>query len=156
MIAQKSLESIALTDAEFYQAVRNQIVHEDDLIAQRLSWLVSSQSFLFTVYAIALSGLAPDQNRIEMFERQLKLIWKLIPFIAISTTGLIYCGILAGVLAMQSLRVSFQKQFGRKGDSIVPAVQGNVWTLLLGHAAPLVLPVILTGVWCVIWLRGGG
>ncbi len=150
-----SLESIKLTDAEFYQAVRNQIVHEDDLIAQRLSWLVSSQSFLFTAYAIVLNGLAPDQNRIGEFDRQLKLIWHAIPIIAIATTALIYCGILAGVIAMQSLRASFRKQFGHTGDSIVPAVQGNVWTLLLGHIAPLVLPLILAYAWCLISARGG-
>ena len=36
-------------------AVRSQIEYEDNLVANRLSWLIASQSFLFTGYAIVLN-----------------------------------------------------------------------------------------------------
>jgi hypothetical protein len=36
--------------------LRDQLQHEDNLITQRLSWLMGSQAFLFTAYAIVLNG----------------------------------------------------------------------------------------------------
>lgn len=147
-----SLEAAKLTDAEFYQAVRAQIVHEDDLIAQRLSWLVSSQSFLFTAYAIVLNGPLAARNAI--WARQQLLIYQVIPGIAMVSAILIYCGIIAGTLAMHSLRRAFQAHFEPQGPSVVPAIQGNGRDLVLGHIAPLTLPVIFAAVWVVIWIRG--
>ena len=36
--------------------IQARLSHEDDLINQRISWLVNSQSFLLTAYAITLNG----------------------------------------------------------------------------------------------------
>src|SRR5204863_2997643 len=41
-------------EVEFYHLVRRRIEHEDSLTVNRLSWLVGSQSFLFTAYALTL------------------------------------------------------------------------------------------------------
>ena len=46
-----------LTALEYYNLIRERIEHEDNLIVQRLTWLVGSQSFLFTAYAIASNYL---------------------------------------------------------------------------------------------------
>jgi hypothetical protein len=43
--------------------IQARLSHEDDLINQRISWLVNSQSFLLTAYAITLNGLAADSGR---------------------------------------------------------------------------------------------
>ena len=51
-----------LSALDSYQLFRSRIEHEDNLIIQRLSWLLASQAFLFTAYAIttnALSTLEP-------------------------------------------------------------------------------------------------
>ena len=36
--------------------IRRRIEHEDNLLNQRVSWVVSSQAFLLTGYAILLNG----------------------------------------------------------------------------------------------------
>ncbi len=41
-----SLEEYPLTPLDYYNVVRSRIEHEDNLVVQRLSWLVASQSFL--------------------------------------------------------------------------------------------------------------
>jgi hypothetical protein len=41
-----------LSPADWYRTIRDQIQHEDNLIVQRLSWLMAAQSFFFTGYAI--------------------------------------------------------------------------------------------------------
>src|ERR1700677_351087 len=47
---------------DYYDQVRHQIEHEDDLITQRISWLMASQSFLFSAYAIVLNGLKSGEK----------------------------------------------------------------------------------------------
>ena len=42
--------------------IYRQLEHEDSPMINRLSWLVASQSFLFTAYAIVLNGAAQLQN----------------------------------------------------------------------------------------------
>ena len=49
--AKTVLESISRI--EYYQIIRSQIEHEDNLINQRLSWFVAAQAFLFSAYAIS-------------------------------------------------------------------------------------------------------
>ena len=56
-------------DVRFYQAIRARIEHEDGLTVNRLSWLVGSQSFLFTAYALTLNGLAAGREG-PMADRQ--------------------------------------------------------------------------------------
>src|SRR5512132_50418 len=41
-----------------YHYLREEIRHQDNLINARLSWLVSSQSFLLSGFAVALNGSA--------------------------------------------------------------------------------------------------
>lgn len=46
-------------DITIYQAFRGQLEHEDNLINQRVSWLVGSQSFLFVPYVLLVTA-APN------------------------------------------------------------------------------------------------
>ena len=53
---------------ERLEALRRRIEHEDNLINQRLSWLVASQAFLLTALAISLNA-TPNQSRPPMWRR---------------------------------------------------------------------------------------
>ena len=44
----------SISGIQYYQIIRSQIEHEDNLINQRLSWFVAAQAFLFSAYAILL------------------------------------------------------------------------------------------------------
>ena len=46
-----------------FSLIQSRLSHEDDLVNQRVSWLVNSQSFLLTAYAITLNGLAADASK---------------------------------------------------------------------------------------------
>ena len=63
-------------EISYGDAVRRQIEHEDVLIVNRLSWLIASQSFLFTAYAIMLNG--PVLTRNEHFAAHGELLVKII------------------------------------------------------------------------------
>ena len=47
--------------ADWYRTIRDQIQHEDNLIVQRLSWLMAAQSFFFTGYAIIANATPQAQ-----------------------------------------------------------------------------------------------
>jgi hypothetical protein len=89
--AKTVLESIS--GIRYYEIIRSQIEHEDNLINQRLSWFVAAQAFLFSAYAILLN--AAPQVRLEGFATQQEILFFLIPLVAIGVSILIYnshCG----------------------------------------------------------------
>jgi hypothetical protein len=52
---------------EALEIIRRRLEHEDNLVNQRLSWILSSQAFLLTGYAILLN--APGELRSEVYVR---------------------------------------------------------------------------------------
>jgi len=136
-------------ELSYGDAVRRQIEHEDVLIVNRLSWLIASQSFLFTGYAIILNG--PVLTRNEHYAVHGELLVKIIPLLAISAGTLIYLGICGGVRVMANLRRELARHHAAIGN-LRPAIQGTPLTLFLGHCAPLGLPPIFAVAWTILLL----
>jgi hypothetical protein len=135
-----------------YKLFRDRIEHEDNLIVQRLSWLVASQSFLFTAYAITTNGLTGLDPKINgRYLEQATLLFRLIPTVATCVAVLIYISILAALRAIRQIRRLYQA----KGISPeVPPLQTAASTRLLGLSAPLLLPLLFISVWLVLLLNG--
>lgn len=134
-----------------YDLVRAQLQHEDTLITQRLSWLIASQAFLFSAYAITLN--APATGRSADFAHQQELLAILVPLVASAISVLILGTIIAGKLAMWRLLRHFFKYAPAKIPPEYPEIQGARLTRGLGISAPLLLPIIFTGVWIFLLLR---
>jgi len=141
-----------LSELEAYQLFRSRIEHEDNLIIQRLSWLLASQAFLFTAYAITTNGLSSLEPKIaSRFFEQSGLLFRLIPTVAIGVALLIYIGILAALRAIRQLRRLYQ---ARPTSPDLPPIQTAATTRLLGLSAPLLLPLLFISVWLVLLLNG--
>src|SRR5437868_15278785 len=98
-----------MTALETYQLFRGRIEHEDNLIVQRLSWLVASQAFLFTAYAITTNGVTSLDPKISgRYYEQAVLLFRLIPTVAISVAVLIDISILAALRAIRQIRRLYQ------------------------------------------------
>src|SRR5579872_1995260 len=137
-----------------YKLFRDRIEHEDNLIVQRLSWLVASQSFLFTAYAITTNGLTSvDPKLAGGFAEQAGLLFRLIPTVAICVALLIYISILAALKAIRQIRRIYQS---KPIPPDLPPIQTGATTRLLGLSAPLLLPVLFVSVWLVLLLNGPG
>jgi len=141
-------------DLEFYQLIRRRIEHEDGLTVNRLSWLVGSQSFLFTAYALTLNGLAAGGLG-PLADRQ-ALLCRLIPLIGVATTALIYAGLIASGRAMVWLRGLLRERLGDEADLGLPIVHSPIGIVWLGQLAPRVLPLVFLIVWLALLLIGGG
>jgi hypothetical protein len=145
-----------LSALQYYSLFRERIEHEDNLVVQRLSWLVASQSFLFTAYAIVTNGLATQPQVISPhFMDQLKLLFRLIPIVGTLTCALIYISILAAIASMRALRDSYHSRFGKQ-ERDLPPIMTRAPIRLFGHSASVLLPLVFICVWAILWMRGFG
>jgi hypothetical protein len=132
---------------DWYRTIRDQIQHEDNLIVQRLSWLMAAQSFFFTGYAIVAN--AAPQARNPLLAKQQDLLFKTIPAVACISDILIYCSVIAGVLALYRLRRAYATHVSSVGD--FPEILGSQLTRLLGMASPILLPLVFLIAWLIVW-----
>lgn len=129
------------------EEIRRRIEHEDNLLNQRVSWLVSSQAFLLTGYAILLN--APLDLRTEQHVRDHALLMKLIPITSLCITVLLWIAMLAGIAAMRALRACAQKHPTNDASHI----QGSRATRILGLAPIALIPAVFLVTWLLIVMR---
>jgi hypothetical protein len=141
----------SISEIQYYQIIRSQIEHEDNLINQRLSWFVAAHAFLFSAYAILLN--APSQVRLERFGTQRELLFFLIPLVAIGVSILIYMTVIAAMLATANLRRLLKTHMNEKDSALLPPVQGFRQTLLLGQASLILIPVLFMMSWIVLLFK---
>jgi hypothetical protein len=132
---------------DWYRTIRDQIQHEDNLIVQRLSWLMAAQSFFFTGYAIIAN--ASPQARNPLLAKQQDLLFNIIPGVACISDILIYCSVIAGVLALYRLRRAYATHVSSVGG--FPEIQGSPLTRCLGIASPILLPLVFLIAWLIVW-----
>ena len=144
-----------LSDASFldyYRILRGQIEHEDNLVGSRISWFVTSQSFLFSAYAIIATGFFNTTDNSVLGAKHVLLV--VIPSIAISTSILILLAIFSGIQAMSAIRSRYTKLTGKSNDSsLLPPIQGDPFNRKLGMAAPVLLPPLFMAVWIFLLMR---
>jgi hypothetical protein len=135
-----------ISPLERYQLFRNRIEHEDNLIMQRLSWLMASQSFLFTAYAIVTNGMSisPTAAAANVFANHLSTLGQIIPIVALLNSLLIFVSILAALKAIRELRRGYQQRPGAL--EIIPLQTSRV-ARVLGLSAPVLLPPLFLAVW---------
>jgi hypothetical protein len=144
----QQIDERSIDPLDYYRIVRGQLEHEDNLITNRLSWLIASQSFLFTAYAILAGNVS--QGVISDPRRQLLV---LIPGIAGLTCIFIFLAILGGVIAMHNLRKLHRRHSSSAHNQTLPPVQGYHATQFLGLVAPILLPILFTSVWVYLLIR---
>jgi hypothetical protein len=134
-----------ISPLERYQLFRNRIEHEDNLIMQRLSWLMASQSFLFTAYAIVTNGLtASPLAGGNVFVSRLSTLARIIPIVALLNSLLILVSILAALKAIRELRSGYCEKPGIL--EVIPLQTSRI-ARTLGLSAPVLLPLLFLAVW---------
>ncbi len=151
-----STETSNSSDAEsrfldYYRILRGQIEHEDNLVGSRISWFVTSQSFLFSAYAIIAGGITPNTSKAGLDAKHVLLV--VIPLMAIATSVLILIAIYSGIAAMTAIRQRYSRLVPKPDDSPLPPIHGNARTRALGMAAPVLLPPLFMAVWIFLLVR---
>lgn len=125
----------------FADLLRVRLDREHELLMHRTNWVVGTQAFLFSVYAIALNDRA-FARMTGTATRSGRLI-AVLPWTAISSLVLFYVAILAAVGAMVHLR-----RHVPPSDPRSAILDGAAFFRAAGLAAPLLIP----GVFLVSWL----
>ena len=126
-------------DLRVYDVLRARLEHEDGLIVHRLSWLMASQSFLFTAYAIALNGPPAAARLLD-----------LMPLVGILSATLVFGGILAALKAMRWIGATFEERGVTATALGLPALLTPAPIRRFGLAAPVLLPPLFILAWA--WL----
>ena len=124
--------------------IQSRLSHEDDLINHRISWLMNSQSFLLTAYAITLNGLAGDVGRPEAAVQR-KLL-QLLPTTAIGCVILVAISVIGGMFALSELRQMAIAKFPKDRVDLIcsPRIQ------FLGISAPILIPLVFLFIWIAV------
>jgi len=136
---------------DYYRILRGQIEHEDNLVGSRLSWFVTSQSFLFSAYAIIATGFQGIATQSTLDAKHVLLV--IIPSVAIGTSVLILLAIISGIRAMSALRKRYVQLTAQWDDALLPPIQGDQLNRMIGMAAPALLPPLFMAVWFFLLMR---
>jgi len=121
--------------------LRQRIEHEDNLINQRLSALVGSQSFLLTAFAISLN--APKEFFSPHYQPVHRVLTHMLPVAGIASVVVLLLTMLGAVLALHGLR----KMADRLTTPEDPPVHSSTSVRWLGNAAVVGVPVIFLALW---------
>jgi hypothetical protein len=127
-------------------ALKDRLDRETDLIIQRTAWVVGSQAFLFSAYAVSLG--APAHAATPDIEAQSRLLVRLIPWVSLVSLFLLLVTIGAGVAAWFHMR-GHRVRIGALG----PFSDTGPILRIAGLAAPLLVPVAFLATWLALLLR---
>jgi hypothetical protein len=141
---------------KFYEALRNQIIHEDNLCNHRMTWLIGLQAFLFGAYGFSLSaegaaGAVPGAAVLNVISSAR---------IGFAVAGMlspipVLFALWAAVRSIAALVDRWHEKFTTDDHESCPQIIGNHSPekqrgTLLGQTPLFAIPVLLTGVWIYI------
>jgi len=127
-----------------FSLLQARLSHEDDLINQRISWLVNSQSFLLTAYAITLNGLAADASKpLAIVQRKLL---NLLPLVGVACVLLVCVALIGGRCALGELRRFARAEFPKDRLFLV----SKPTTQFFGVSAPVLIPIVFLAIWLAV------
>jgi hypothetical protein len=132
------------SDPAFQLQLRMQIDRETDLLGQRTAWVMASQAFLFSAYAIAVNAHA-DPTAPRGGTRP-QLLVNVIPWLSLLSLLLLVVTIVGGLIALVRLRSLFLSCAEPKIRALDPGPIARV----AGLAAPLFVPMIFLVAWVVL------
>ena len=127
-----------------FSLIQARLSHEDDLVNQRVSWLVSSQSFLLTAYAITLNGLAADASKpLAIVQRKLL---ELLPIVGAACVLLVCVALIGGLCAISELRRFAATKYQKDRLFLI----SKPTTQFLGVSAPVLIPLAFLVIWTAV------
>lgn len=128
-----------------------QIRIEFELIGHRMTWLVISQSFLFSAFATTL-GLADRADGVGHATKALRLLLPWLGMLAALLAGIAIAAAHAVIIRLKGRRDDLEQEAERAFGYDRLGVSGSTWPHLFGNAASVLLPWVLVAVWAfLLW-----
>jgi hypothetical protein len=124
---------------DFYDYTTQQIERENDLINNRLSWMLTFQGFLFAALALVVN---------KDTEPAVGLIFKnVLPIIGIAVALLAFLGVLAAYISIDNIKQKWKKQLGNQQ---YPPAHGTPLASFLGRITSYGIPISIVIAWLLI------
>jgi len=130
--------------------IASEIKHEDDLLSQRTTWLVISQSFLFGTF-VAVLGLKPEGGLALAFA---KLLVVVIPLVGVLLPIVILLSLYAAASAIRQWRAEHDRlcETPEGGALEWPRLRHRTAVVFLGHLLPITVATGFTLAWVAIMI----
>ncbi|SRR6266536_3606435 len=140
-----------------YERVRGRIEHENTLILERVTWLLTSEAFLFVAYG-ALLLVDPAKN--GAFLAQAGRLFRVIPILGLVCVVAVYGSIVAATHAIEDARGDYEtrRQLRREEEDCASCrnsplrIMTEGWIRRAGMLPAHVVPGALGGVWIYLLL----
>jgi hypothetical protein len=133
--------------------IASEIKHEDDLIGQRTTWLVISQSFLFGTFVAVLS--LPGET--AMAVAYAKLLVVVIPLVGVLLPIVVLLALYAAASAIRQWRAEQDRLCGTpEGQELDwPRLKHRTQVVLLGNLLPVAVALGFALAWVAIMITLG-
>jgi hypothetical protein len=123
-----------------------EIKHEDNMIGQRMTWLVISQSFLFGTFVTLLG---------QTHQRDVRLGITLVSLIGLVMPLLVLISLSKSISLIWYWRLQQERLYELPGAKELdwPRIEKWKQTVMLGHLVPILVPLGFLIVWAVILVR---
>ena len=131
--------SFSKDSKEAYDRYCRQIDKEDNLMDQRLNWMLASQSLLFGAFGVSHQEIA-------------ELMYLIIPIVGIGASILVGISVRGAVASLKQYRGNLEEACPQKCDKEkhFPQLHRDPENLYLGLVSPKTLPWLFLGAWIVI------
>jgi hypothetical protein len=161
------MNQIHKNDAEeLYDRIRAKIEHEDNLVNQRLMWMITLHGLLFTAYgfslsaeansltapALALGAAAAQMDAYKAFCSTITTLRHGMIFVGIGSSFAALFGVVAACRAIRDDERSFKSSHKKPPGTVLLKPIGRRFTNVLGMACCLSIPLLGAGVWT--WIGG--
>jgi hypothetical protein len=128
-------------DPSIQLLLRSRLDRESEILMHRTAWVVGSQAFLFSAYAIALNG-HPEAP----FVAQSRLLMHLVSWVSITSLALFQISVWGGVTALVNLR----RHVVLNEDPRLHLLEVSPRAHLSGLAAPVLVPFVFFVAWVIL------
>jgi hypothetical protein len=145
-----------LSRAEYYQFIKQQIDHQDNLVNQRVIWQIIAQAFFFGAYASLMN--APKEAKGPLFDAEQRLLLWLLPLAGLLAGVLTYVGILSSLKTIDYLRKLYDEYSHGKAPTdpssrLYPPMQGPPHLRRWASLAPILMPIVFALTWLIVFGR---
>jgi hypothetical protein len=126
----------------WYKDLSYQVAREDELVHQRLTWMMQFEGFLFTAFSIAVGGREPAPHVLRL------ALLALIPIVGLSGAYAVHRGVRSAhrvldalerayLASLERFKASHVRPFGRHTEHrqfaslVFPWIMISAWTLIL-------------------------
>lgn len=138
-VIEKEQGTITIVDS--YQLYRNEMMHEDSLIDQRIKWLLISQAILFAALGQVIDKAGPF----------LSFLVFIICFSGFISSLTLWFSIRAAIKVFRVMQKKLEKlEIPQELEHMFPQRKREKRFIFSGFIAPNVLPIIFVALWVII------